>query len=668
MPEQKQSLIELLPKIVAEGKKEAEQILERLSHPSRITLQTNELVLPSKDVSGLWKGKVPQIPNKERAIFHQEQLELGSIPEESIKTDQLSLTENVTDESWLNRLIYGDNLLVMQALLAGDEKSGLPSMRGKIDLIYIDPPFDSKADYRTQIVLPNTNIQQKPTVIEQFAYSDTWKYGTVSYLSMLYPRLVLIRELLSSRGSIYLHIDWHVGHYVKIIMDEIFGKDNFQNEIIWFHPGGGASGLRYSRKHDTILFYSKSINDWIFNTDEVRVEYKTENIGPQTYNYEDNKKKRPGFLKGYTYVPNEAGKLAPDVWDDIKALYGPSGEILGYGTQKPEALLERIVKASSTTGSFVADFFAGSGTTGSVCEKLNRKWILSDIGKPACMIMRKRLIDQDSNPFIYQSIGDYQKEQFSKSEFKSIASLSQVVLQLYGAMPFSQKDAPANVGYIKQSRTLVVVDSPNKLTGFNTIKKAQQFRASFMGGWQKVIVLGWNFETNIGQVISSLNDDNLEVLVIPADLLDKLKTKSSYQQLIKSGKIRFSSLQYLTIKPISVEKNKDNTETLSIKLDNYVLLSPDALPLSDDDKSKLQHIAANDPLALIEYWSVDPDYDGEVFRSRWQDYRENIENDADPFRVVREAFIEVPKKDKRKVCVKAVDVFGFESAVVEEIK
>jgi site-specific DNA-methyltransferase (adenine-specific)/adenine-specific DNA-methyltransferase len=189
-----------------------------------------------------------------------------------------------------------------------------------------------------------------------------------------------------------------------------------------------------------------------------------------------------------------------------------------------------------------------------------------------------------------------------------------------------------------------------------------------MGGWQKVIILGWNFETNIGQVISTLNDENIEVLVIPADLLDRLKTKSSYQQLIKTGKIRFSSLQYLSIKPIKVEKGKVDIETLTIKLDNYVLLSPDALPLSEEDRDKLQKIIAEEPLALIEYWSVDPDYDGKVFRSRWQDYRENTENDSDPLRVVTEALIEVDKKDGlRKVCVKAVDVFGFESAVVEEV-
>lgn len=681
MPDQKQSLIELLPKIVREGKEEAEKILDNLAKPSRITLQTNELVLPSKDTSGLFKGKAPSIDN----------------------------------DNWLNRLIYGDNLLAMQALLSGDEKSGLPSMRGKIDLIYIDPPFDSKADYRTKVTLPNGALEQKPTVIEQFAYSDTWKDGTASYLKMIYPRLVLMRELLSEQGSIYVHLDWHIGHYVKVILDDIFGKDNFVNEIIWEKiKAVKAQTKGFGNVKDSIFLYGRNKN-LLFN--QIRVEHDEKYL-EQMYRYYENDGRRyrlhdftqagqgspknfgeygvlnppqgkhwiwtqdkidEGLKKGLIvfsktgmpqvkrYLDEVKGAALSDLWNDINPIGSVSKERIDYNTQKPEALLERIIKASSNENSIVADFFAGSGTTGAVAEKLGRKWIMSDIGKPACMIMRKRLIDQNSQPFFYHSIGDYQKEQFSKSEFKTIGSLAQVVLQLYGAMPFPSNDAPPNIGYIKNSKTLVVVDSPNKLTGFNTLKKAQQWRSQFMGGWHKVIVLGWNFETNIGQIISSLNDENLEVLVIPADLLDRLKTKSSYQQLIKSGKIRFSSLQYLTIKPIKIDKSKGETETLTIELDNYVLLSPDALPLSDEDKEKLQKIVTDDPLALIEYWSVDPDYDGEVFRSRWQDYRGNTENDNDPLRVIRQAIIEVPKKEKRKVCIKAVDVFGFESAVVEEV-
>jgi len=182
-------------------------------------------VLPSKDKSELFRGQLKQI----------------------------------TEQEWHNRLVYGDNLLVMQALLAGDPETGLPSMRGKIDLIYIDPPFDSKADYRTKITLPGATIEQKPTVLEQFAYSDTWKDGTVSYLQMIYPRLVLMRELLSEQGSIYVHLDWHVGHYVKVLMDEVFGKENFRNEIVWTYFGfKRATAKKFPQKHDVIYSYTKS--------------------------------------------------------------------------------------------------------------------------------------------------------------------------------------------------------------------------------------------------------------------------------------------------------------------------------------------------------------------------------------------------------------------------
>jgi site-specific DNA-methyltransferase (adenine-specific)/adenine-specific DNA-methyltransferase len=197
------SIIEQLLKIVKEGREEAEKILERLSEPNRITLQTNELVLPSKDKYGLFRGKVPVLPHAEKVSMAKTQLAFETEPGFAINSEQGDLMETVKYEGWLNRMIYGDNLLVMQALLAGDEASGLPSMRGKIDLIYIDPPFDSKADYRTKITLPNGNIEQKPTVIEQFAYADTWKNGTVSYLRMLYPRLVLMQALLAPTGSIF---------------------------------------------------------------------------------------------------------------------------------------------------------------------------------------------------------------------------------------------------------------------------------------------------------------------------------------------------------------------------------------------------------------------------------------------------------------------------------
>lgn len=369
------------------------------------------------------------------------------------------------------------------------------------------------------------------------------------------------------------------------------------------------------------------------------------------------------------YLDTNKGAPISDLWIDIIPLNPVAKERVNYGTQKPEDLLERIINTSSNENSIVADFFAGSGTTSTVSEKLGRKWVLCDLGKPACMITRKRMIDASSKPFLFQSIGDYQKEQYDKSEFRTIRDLAHVVINLYGAVPFPVNEgAPANAGYIKQSRTLVVVDSPSKMTGYNTLKRAQEFRNSFAGGWKKVIVLGWNFVSNIGEIISNLSDKNLEVLVIPADLLDILKTKAKYKKLIQSGKIRFSSLQYLTLKPVVVSEYDSNNEKFVVELDNYVLLSPDALPLDDKNKAMLENVITEDPLSLIEYWSIDPDYDGEVFRSKWQDYRQNVANDNDPFRVVHKAELIIPKENRRrKICVKAVDVFGFESVAVVEV-
>ena len=593
------SLIFELPKIVEEGRKEAQRILERIGSSTHIGLQTNELVLPSKDISGLWKGQTAR-------------------PE--------------AGQEWMNRLIYGDNLLAMQALIAGDEATGLPSLRGKVDLIYIDPPFDSKADYRTKISLPGGDVEQKPTTIEQFGYADMWKDGTVSYLRYMYPRLVLMRELLSDRGSIYVHIDWHVGHYVKVLLDDIFGKDNFQNEIVWCYKSGGAGNGGYAKKHDVILFYAKS-SSLKFNVTKE---------------------------KSYMGIGYSTGNKNVVLYDDGGRL---------YATQKPEALLERIIKASSNEGDLVCDFFGGSGTTAAVAERLKRRWITTDIGKPATLVMRKRFIDQKVKPFFYQSIGDYQKEAFGSSKlYKRISDLSRIVMQLYGALPFSDEQLnDRNWGYIKSSRTLVLVDSPNKLTGVATVRRAYEARNTLLGGgWRKAVVLGWNFAFDVSRAIEQYRD-GVEVLVVPPNLLDEL-SKKGYEKLVRDGSVRFSSLQYLVCKPVQVKPLSNEEEEVVVELENYILLSPDNIPLDDKDKEKLRRIADRDPLALIEYWSIDPDYDGITFRSQWQDYRENTANDGDPLHCVSRARLRVPRKEgRRTVCVKAVDVFGFESMMNETL-
>ena len=668
------SLIAQLPEIIAEGRRTAEKILEGLEGRHRVSLHTRELVLPARDSKASdWIAAHRQA--QQREVFAPGQTSFLANPQ--------PLLSAASEPPWTNRLIYGDNLLAMAALLAGDEHT--PSLRGKVDLIYIDPPFDSKADYRTKVTLPAlagaagaTELEQKLTVIEQFAYSDTWADGTASYLAMITPRLILMRELLADTGSIYVHLDWHVGHYVKLILDEVFGKNNFRNEIIWSYFGfKRSSAKKFPQKHDTIFLYGKT-NDYHWKT-----QYKPHN---------------PDYLK--RFKPDETGRLCrsdvnptgggsrkiyldategdivDSVWDDLPPVNPVAKERVNYSTQKPEKLLTRIIESACPEGGLVADFNGGSGVTAAVAEKLGRRWITTDLGKPACMIMRKRLIDQDAKPFLYQSIGDYQVEAAKATlgrDFR-MHELSSIVLSLYGALPLPPEINPQrNLGQLlnpaaarqRASKTLVLADSPNKLTGTSTLKKAIAQRDNLQGGYDHVVVLGWNFEPSIGQDITALNDPRLEVLVIPPDLMDQLKKTGGMDKL--RGKVRFSSLQYLTLQPLQCTRSGDQ-DTLTVRLKNYVLLSPEAINLDDDNRRRLQAIANQEPLALIEYWGVDPDYDGQVFRSVWQDYRGNTANDADPLRVVTQATLTLAAKPgPRTVCVRVVDVFGYEAEVVSKV-
>ena len=727
------SLLEQLPEIVANGRKQAEKILEGLEGRQRVRLQTRELVLPARDAAAQdWITAQKRAAERKvyGEVFAPGQASLLGNPQGTL--GDASATPP-TEAPWTNRLIYGDNLLAMAALLAGDEHT--PSLRGQVDLIYIDPPFDSKADYRTKVNLPGLELEQKPTVIEQFAYSDTWSDGTASYLAMITPRLVLMRELLADTGSFYVHLDWHVGHYVKLVLDEVFGKDNFVNEIVWKRSdakGDATQGSQhFSRVHDTILFYQKSpsrhwetqflplsesyVADFYKYKDAEGRAYKLENmLGPggaakgnpiyevmgvqRPWRYSRERMQglidaglviqtRPGTVPMQKkYLDESKGVQVGSWWDDISMLRGWSAEKTDYGTQKPEKLLERIIRTSCREHGIVADFNGGSGTTAAVAEKLGRRWITTDIGKPAAMIMRKRLIDQDAKPFLYQAIGDYQVEAAKVAlgrDFR-IGDLSAIVLSLYGALPLPPDVNPQrNLGQIagvalsgkRGSKTLVLADSPNKLTGAATLKKAIAQRDNLMGGWDRVVVLGWNFEPSIGETITALNDTRLEVLVIPPDLMDRLKKKGGIDKL--RGQVRFSSLQYLTVHPVqrralaptlSQGEREQAQETLVVRLKNYVLLSPEAINLDDANRQKLQAVANAEPLALIEYWAVDPDYDGQVFRSVWQDYRGNTANDADALRVVTQATLTLPlKPGPRKVCVRVVDVFGFEAEVVSTV-
>lgn len=678
------SLLELLPSIVTEGKREAERVMERAESNYRLGLQTRELVIPGRDTV-------------------------------SKELNFSSASQNAEYPS-LNKLIYGSNVLAIAALLAGDKQGG--SLRSAVDLIYIDPPFDSKTDYQTKINILGGDYHQLPTAIEQFAYSDTWHEGTKSYLESITPLLYLLKECLSDQGSIYIHLGKTVSNYVKVVADAVFGSDNFHNEITWkrshAHGDTGQGATHYGRVTESIFLYSKGDPIWnpaytpytqeIIDRDYKHIDPKTgeryrlmpvdgpggaakgnpyyEFLGVRGYwRYAETKMQElydageivlsstGKSLSRKRFLKDAKGTPVTELWDDVNRISPTSKERLNYPTQKPEALLKRVIETSSNEGSVVLDCFSGSGTTAAVAERLNRRWIVVDLGKPACMITRKRLIDQDAKPFLYQHIGDYQVEQMRStmgSRFR-IGDLAEVVLGLFGALPLPVEENPnKNMGRLQGGKTLVLADSPNKMTGLATLRRAIEIRDNLMGGWDKVIVLGWNFSPTIGHDIEALGQgDRLEVLVIPPDLLDRLKKKG---KKLKTDEVRFSSLQYLKLSSVE-RKTNGNKESLTVGIDNYVLLSPEALNLDEKNREKLERVVNSDPLALIEYWSVDPDYDGEVFRSVWQDYRGNTENDADPYRVVTSAQLTgLPKKEgKRRVCVRVVDVFGFEAEATIEV-
>lgn len=314
----------------------------------------------------------------------------GKRPYRSTQYYPAQLRERYGEEkdNWINKIFWGDNLQVMSHLLK--------EYRGKIDLIYIDPPFDSKADYKKKIELKGIGkAETDSNSFEEKQYGDIWTND--EYLQFMYERLVIIKELLTENGSIYLHCDYHKNHHLKLIMDEIFGMSNFQNEIIWCYNVGGKGSARWARKHDNILFYSKS-NDFYFDGKAAGIERDTgaksqggrmgidENGRP----YQDKLVKSTG--KYYRYYLDEP-KIPEDWWTDINSIQSGSEERTNYPTQKPEALVERIIKASSKPGDIVFDCFMGSGTTQAVAMKLGRKFIGADINLGAIQTTTRRLIE-----------------------------------------------------------------------------------------------------------------------------------------------------------------------------------------------------------------------------------------------------------------------------------
>ena len=351
-------------------------------------------------------------------------------------------------EGWTNKLIWGDNKLILSSLKNGPLREEIEA-QGGLKLIYIDPPFDVGADFSMDVEVGGNppdkgdkggssgtveTLTKKPNILEEIAYRDTWGKGADSFIAMIYERLALMRDLLAEDGNIYVHCDWKVNSLIRIVLDEIFGADFFRNELVWHYPGREMHiSSKFNCKHDTIYFYAKSTSTEIF-MQNVAVPYdkdeRLRGLRRKVHKDEDGREwvwETRGQASGQEpykrYVDEiiSQGKPFSDVWSDLQFLRGNHPERADYPTQKPESLVERIIKASSNEGDLVADFFCGSGTTAAVAEKLGRKWISTDLGKFAVHTTRKRMIGvqrqrkadgEDYRVFEILNLGKYERQHF----------------------------------------------------------------------------------------------------------------------------------------------------------------------------------------------------------------------------------------------------------------
>ncbi len=611
-----------------------------------------------------WKGKKTEVDRVVLPFQTIETINESRATREREKIKGYSLFKKPNGGNWYNRLIWGDNKYIMASLLE--------EFAGKIDLIYIDPPFATGADFSVKMTLGDAEWTKEPSAIEDKAYRDTWGFGLDSYLQMMHDRIVLIRDLLSEKGSLYIHLDFRVVHYIKEITDEIFGKDNFLNEIIWCYSEREISKKFYNRKHDTILFYAKNSNNdsRAFNCYDITEEYSELSILKYTLRDKDGRKYqirgkgghyvgkqqlKPEIEKEHPewtyrdYLDEKPGVLPRDWFSNIDFENRASANRTGYATQKPEKLLEKFIKASSNEGDLVADFFCGSGTTGAVAEKLGRRWIMADLGRYAIHTTRKRLLGIDNcKPFIVQNLGKYERQYWQGITFKKrsneqlpIYEYIQFILKLYNAEPLT------GMLHIhgKKGRHFVhvgAVDAPVTLT---EIKEAMD--EVKQAGQKALDILGWEWEMGLHDVVEKTAKESgihLRLLSIPRDVMDP--------RAAEKGDVTFYELAYL-----EVEATQPKSGTFKIELRDFAIPNLDLIPQEVKDKIKKWS-------DYIDYWSVDWDWNEDTFHNMWQSYRtrkeQKLELTSDAHKYKNSGY--------HKIMVKVIDIFGNDTTHVIEVK
>ena len=717
-----------------------------------------------REVELVWNGKTNEVCN---IVLPFQSIELVDEPRAE-EPDEATLQLDLFDErgrqrkGWTNKLIWGDNKLILSSLKNGPLREEIEA-QGGLKLIYIDPPFDVGADFSMDIEIGGDTFTKKPSILEEIAYRDTWGKGADSFIAMIYERLILMRDLLAEDGSIYVHCDWHIGHSLKCTIDEVFGEENFKNHISWKRstPRGNAT-RRFPELTDFILFYTKTDTS-IWN--EQYGEYRPEYI-EKYYSYIDEKTKRrfqPTSLLGHSgvnpiyewrgiqkpwryprhrldeldaadllYWPDNEGGMprlkrfldeqkgvpVQSLWDDIFAVNSQAKEDTNYATQKPETLLERIIKVSSNEGDLVADFFCGSGTTAAVAEKLERKWICTDLGKFAIHTTRKRMIGvqrqlkadgEDYRAFEILNLGKYERqhyiglnpnlreaEQEQQLEEKEKAFVN-LILRAYSA---EKTDGFTAFQGVKAGRLVAVgpVNLPvTRLFIEELILECRKHRIT------RVDVLGFEFEMGLfPNLLAEAKSKGIDLSpkYIPAEVFDK--------RAVDRNQVVFHDVAFIEVKPLVTPGGRGTPPTVAVKLTDFsVFYSQDSSADADQQlKNKGSRITVEQGQIIkvskdengvvdrevltkqwtdwIDYWSVDFDFESkrEIIRvqhretGEWEEQWTGdyiFENEWQSFRTKKDRSLELTSvahecaSGRRKLAVKVVDIFGNDTMTIVEV-
>ena len=619
------------------------------------------------------------------------------------RLNDLFLQKQNTGE-WRNRLIWGDKKYVLPSLLL--------EFAGKVNLIYIDPPFNVGSDFSFTATIGDdpdadedetATFVKQPSIIEQKAYRDTWGKGLDSYMQWFYETIVLLRELLAEDGSIYVHLDWHVSHYAKAILDEVFGYDGFINEIVWKRSSNTSSiGKIWKRAHDVIFYYSKG-SDYRFNFQRKPLSEASIKI----YSKEDSKGKyrivpllvsgkrngetgkpwkgvnpnnlgkggmhwvtKPTKLDEYEinnliewskdgipglkyYLEENPGVVVSDLWDDINLITSTSNESVNYQTQKPEALLERIIKASSNEGDLILDCFCGSGTTAATAEKLNRRWITCDLGRFSIHTARKRFLGtNDVKPFVVQNLGKYERQQWVQAEFdnpqgrlEQEKAYKNFICELYHAKSL---DGYTWIHGAKAGRMIHVGSVETPVTVEDIKNAILEFWK--LVGKEKAVVnngidfLGWDFAFDVNETAAQYaasNKVDVKFKKIPREVLEK--------KAVEQGDIKFYELASLDI------KTKIAKSRFTVTLDNFII-PPDDVP--EEVRRSITHWSQ-----WIDYWAVDWNYRDDTFHNEWQSYRTK----QNP-KIELIATNQYEQKGIFTVLVKVIDILGNDTTKALQIE